>query len=257
MGKKIAFFDIDGTLVDEKKDIPSSTKEAIEELKRNDVYVAIATGRPPFLYEDIREELDIQTYISFNGQHVVFEGETIYESPIKAEEINRLFELSLKSDYPMVFMSDSEMRATENHNFQIKKSLDQLGFKYPEIDKDFHLNETIFQALLYCDKKEEEAFKKSCEKFDFIRWHEFCCDVLPFGGSKVVGVNEVLRAAGFSLENSFAFGDGFNDVEMIKTIGTGVAMGNAVTPVKTVADHITDRVDQDGIVNALHYFNLI
>lgn len=257
MGRKIAFFDIDGTLVDENKSIPSSTKKAIKELKRNNIYVAIATGRPPFLYEDIREELDIQTYISFNGQHVVFEGETIYKSPIKAKKIKALFDLSLENDYPMVFMSDSEIRATENHNLQIKESLDQLGFKYPEVDKDFHLNETIFQALLYCDNKEEEALKSNYEAFNFIRWHEFCCDVLPNGGSKAVGVNEILKASGFNIENSFAFGDGFNDVEMIEAIGTGVAMGNAVEPLKNVADYITDDVDQDGIVKALQHLDLI
>src|SRR5690625_7865577 len=90
MHEKIVFFDIDGTLVDDDKNIPVSAKQAIDELKRNDVYVAIATGRAPFMFEHIRQELEIESYVSFNGQYVVFEGETIYENPIGQESLKKL-----------------------------------------------------------------------------------------------------------------------------------------------------------------------
>src|SRR5690625_6342097 len=73
MHEKIVFFDIDGTLVDDDKNIPVSAKQAIDELKRNDVYVAIATGRAPFMFEHIRQELEIESYVSFNGQYVVLD----------------------------------------------------------------------------------------------------------------------------------------------------------------------------------------
>src|SRR5690625_709161 len=64
MGEKIIFLDIDGTLVDKHKVIPLSTKKAIRQLQQAGVHVALATGRPPFMYEHIRKELNIQTYVS-------------------------------------------------------------------------------------------------------------------------------------------------------------------------------------------------
>ncbi|MEF3402006.1 HAD hydrolase family protein, partial [Enterobacter kobei] len=68
---KIVFFDVDGTLVGETKEIPASAKQAIAKLKENGVYVAIATGRGPFMLDEIRKELDINSYICYNGQYVI------------------------------------------------------------------------------------------------------------------------------------------------------------------------------------------
>lgn len=68
------FFDIDGTIYDEDKQVPASTKEAIAELQRRGHHVAIATGRASYMFEDLREELGIDSYVSLNGQYVVFEG---------------------------------------------------------------------------------------------------------------------------------------------------------------------------------------
>ena len=76
---KIVFLDIDGTILDSNKRIPDSTKEAVRLLKDNGVYVAIATGRAPFMFKEIREELEIDTYIALNGQMVVVDGKPIYQ----------------------------------------------------------------------------------------------------------------------------------------------------------------------------------
>src|SRR5690625_363921 len=100
MDKKIIFFDIDGTLVNEEKQIPTSTKESINQLQQAGAHVAIATGRPPFMFKDIRDELGINTYVSFNGQYVVLDGQVIYENPIQMEKIKQLHDDSLKYDYP-------------------------------------------------------------------------------------------------------------------------------------------------------------
>src|SRR5690625_7964516 len=92
MDKPIVFFDIDGTLVDEEKYMLASTKQAIRGLQRNGVHVAIATGRPPFMFQEIREELNIDTYISFNGQQVVCNGEVVYENPLQVKALHKLHE---------------------------------------------------------------------------------------------------------------------------------------------------------------------
>ncbi len=75
MEQKVIFFDIDGTLLNHEKELPASTKESVFKLKEMGHIVAIATGRAPFMFADLRKELGIDTYVSFNGQYVVLNGE--------------------------------------------------------------------------------------------------------------------------------------------------------------------------------------
>lgn len=257
MGKSIVFFDIDGTLLDLNKQIPASTKQAIEKLKQNNVYVVIATGRAPFMFEAIREELGITSFVSFNGQYVVFEGETIYNNPMKQKELKDLYQHSSANSYPMVFMNEKKMRASVGNHPHITESLGSLQFAYPEVDPSFFEDHTIYQALLFCKPEQEQQFRSNHNVFDYVRWHDYSCDVLPGGGSKAIGVQKLLDAAGLSQANSYAFGDGLNDLEMLEEIGTGVAMGNAVPELKQVADYTTDHVDHDGILTGLKYCGLL
>jgi len=257
MGKKIVFFDIDGTLVDKDKNIPSSTKKAVQLLQENGVIVALSTGRPPFLYEHIREELGINTYISFTGQHVVYEGEVIYTQPLDTIAVSGLYKDAMKHEFPMMLMSDTEMVATIDDHPHMIEGLRSLKYDYPPIHHSFHESETVYQVLLFLDEKHDEAFLQQYDSCTFIRWHKYACDVIPGGGSKIVGVNKVLEAASISNENAYAFGDGMNDLEMIEHIGTGVAMGNAVQPLKDIAKLTTNDVDDDGVWNALKELKLI
>ncbi|MBY7143780.1 Cof-type HAD-IIB family hydrolase [Virgibacillus sp. NKC19-3] len=257
MNKKIVFFDIDGTLLDHNKKIPLSTKKAVEQLKQNGVYVAIATGRAPFMFEDIRKELGIESFVSFNGQYVVFEGETIYNNPIGQKELAMLYKNAQERNYPMIFMGDKHMRASEGGHPQITKSMDSLHFHYPEVDTDFFKGNTIYQALLFCEENQEHPFIQNHASLEFVRWHEYSCDVLPSGGSKAVGVKKLLKASGLHLDDSYSFGDAMNDMEMTQEIGTGVVMGNGVLELKQVADYITDDVENDGIAKGLKKLELI
>ena len=71
MTKKMIMFDIDGTLLDHDKKMPASAKEAVRSLKEAGHEVAIATGRPPYFFKELREELEIDSFVCFNGQYVV------------------------------------------------------------------------------------------------------------------------------------------------------------------------------------------
>src|SRR5690625_6526728 len=113
-------FDIDGTLVDEEKVLHEKTKQAIQMLQENGHYVALATGRPTFWYEEIREVLNIQTYISFNGQHVVYEGDIIYENPIEQNNLMKLYEEILDLQLPMAFLDDEKMVRSEEHTSELQ-----------------------------------------------------------------------------------------------------------------------------------------
>ncbi|CAG9619885.1 Cof-type HAD-IIB family hydrolase [Sutcliffiella rhizosphaerae] len=255
--KKIVFFDIDGTLLNHEKELPQSTKDAIKELKDQGVYVAIATGRAPFMFEDLREELDIQSYVSFNGQYVVFEGEVIYKNPLDPNKMRTLLQFSEKMQHPLVFMNHETMKANVENHFYIHESMGSLKFTHPEFGPSF-LDETeIYQALLFIEDNDQQTYVKEYGDFHFIRWHQYSTDILPKGGSKAIGIQRMLEKIPFKKENVYAFGDGLNDVEMISFVANGVAMGNSHPELLKVAKHVTKDVGEDGIWHGLNSFGLI
>jgi Cof subfamily protein (haloacid dehalogenase superfamily) len=255
--KKIVFFDIDGTLLDQEKKLPRSTKKAIQLLKENGVFVAIATGRAPFMFTSLKKELDIDSYVSFNGQYVVFENEAIYKNPLKQSELERFLLDTKTNEHPLIFMNELTMKATTQYHPFIETSMGSLLFPHPDEDKSFYVQNEIYQSLLFCKEDEETFYFENFPEFDFIRWHPYSVDILPKGGSKAEGIKKMIDRLGFDLKDVYAFGDGLNDLEMLKAVGTGVAMGNGVPEAKALANFVTSDVSEDGIWNGLKELKLI
>ncbi|MFN7250427.1 MAG: Cof-type HAD-IIB family hydrolase [Anaerobacillus sp.] len=251
------FFDIDGTLLNEEKELPSSTKEAIADLKKAGHQIAIATGRAPFMYKDLREELEIDTYVSFNGQYVVANGEVIYKNPLHRETLRELTNFAGTSDHSLVFMDHEDMRASNEYDPFIVESMGTLKFTHPKHDLTYIENKEIYQTLLFCKDDAEQAYIDKFNQFQFIRWHQVSTDILPAGGSKAKGIERVINHFGLNSDQIYAFGDGLNDIEMLSFVKNSVAMGNAHDEVKKVAKHVTKHVNEDGILHGLQLVGLL
>ncbi len=256
MDSKLIFFDIDGTIYDHDKNIPESTRETVAELQRQGHHVFIASGRSPFLVKPILEELGIHSFISYNGQYVVFENQVIYKNPLPEEAISRLLKRAGKDKHPVVFMAEDTMKATVADHPHVMEGIGSLKTDYPETDELFYEGKEIFQLLLFCQDEEEQVYVAFPE-FDLVRWHELSTDVLPHGGSKAEGIKKVIERLPFAISDTYAFGDGLNDLQMIEYVGTGVAMGNAVPELKEIADFVTKPVDEDGIAYAVKELGLL
>ncbi|KMM38830.1 Cof-type HAD-IIB family hydrolase [Guptibacillus hwajinpoensis] len=255
--EKIVFFDIDGTLLDHDKQIPASTRESLKKLTENGIHVAIATGRAPFMFANLRKDLGINTFISFNGQYVKHEDNVVLTNPLSKDEIISLEEAAKENNHPMVFLDHEAMMSNHDQHPHIMKSMDDLKMHYPGFDPSYYHSREIYQALLFCESNEEANYRNTYGNLDFIRWHDFSMDVIPPGGSKARGIEAMIEHLGFKRENTYAFGDALNDIEMLKFAGTGIAMGNAYEEVKKVADVITDPVDQNGIRSGLEKVGLL
>ncbi|WP_026676201.1 Cof-type HAD-IIB family hydrolase [Fictibacillus gelatini] len=258
MEEKIVFFDIDGTLVDEEKRIPDSTKESIKDLQKNGIHVAIATGRSPFMFKEISAELNIDTFVSFNGSYVVFNGEVIYKRPLERKWIGHLLELSTENNHPLIFMDHIKATASVDRNEIVYECMKKLLPYYPERDETYYETSEIFQVLLFCQAQFERAYTEQYNGiFDFVRWHEHSTDVLPMGSSKAKGIEILLKKMNVKRENSYAFGDALNDIEMLRTVGMGIAMGNGLQEAKQAAKYVTKSVSEDGIWHGLKYAGLL
>ncbi|RYM04620.1 Cof-type HAD-IIB family hydrolase [Sporolactobacillus sp. THM7-7] len=261
MQPKIVFFDIDSTLYDFNKSVPDSTAEAIAILQEKGIVTVIATGRAPFMFSDLREKLNIHSFVSFNGSYVVYQHAPIYKSPLSRHALRELEKQSAERDYPLVFLNEKTMKADRGIGEKVKEGISSLKLKVPMPEKDphFYLENDIYQALLFYSEKDDSAYleKSPLDTFNYVRWHPYSVDVIPRHGSKAAGIRKVLEITGFSLEEACAFGDGNNDVEMLSYVGTGVAMGNAVRAAKAAADFVTRPVNQDGVYYGLRKIGLI
>lgn len=256
--KKLIFFDIDGTLYNSNKQVPADTKRAVQQLKSDGHIVAIATGRGPFMYEDLRDELGIETYISYNGQYVVFEGEVIYENSIANKTLTKLSEQVHKNDHPIAYCDEKDLRVSATEHEHVKAGIGSLKLNFEVLeDKAYFHDNDIYQSLLFCTEDEEAQYVSEYEDVYFLRWHKFCMDIIPTGGSKAVGIQKVIDKMNVDMKNVYAFGDGPNDVEMLELIENSVAMGNGVPEAKAVSKYETGHVDDNGLYEGLKKAGLL
>lgn len=257
MKNKAVFFDIDGTLLDHDKHLPHSTKEAIARLKADGHFVGIATGRAPFMFEDLRKELGIDTFVSFNGQYVVHKGDPIVRNALACGAVEELVEFAAGNNHPLVFMDHLGMRSNITGHSYIDAAIGSLKFDYPPFDPNYYQNRPLYQTLLFCKEGEEAPYEAKFDAFDFIRWHERSTDILPAKGSKARGIDALVEKLNLDPDDVYVFGDGPNDVEMIASSKNGIAMGNSVSETKAVADFVTKDVSEDGVMHGLKHVGLL
>lgn len=257
MNKPIVFFDIDGTLLNENKIIPESTKTAVRLLQDKGIHTVIATGRVPEMFYWIRKELNIDSYVSMNGQYVVYDVKEIYSNPMNPEWLHSLSLRTAENGDALAYCSAQDIKVSASNHPFIESSFDTLMMTYPEVNHHFYKQKPIYQGHLYCDTSNHQLYVDHFPDFEFVKWHDYAYDILPKGASKAIGIQALLKVLNINNENCYAFGDGLNDLEMLSSAGTGIAMGNAVPEAKAVADIVTTSSSQNGILNGLIQVGLL
>ena len=125
----------------------------------------------------------------------------------------------------------------------------------PEIGD--YSGEKIYQILAFVPEEQKNILNELLDECSITSWNDTGIDIIPKGGGKSAGIQKFLDEHGMDRSEIMAFGDGENDMDMLRFAGIGVAMGNASDMVKAAADYVTDTVDENGIENALRHFGLI
>ena len=255
---KAVFFDIDGTLVSFKTHrVPDSAKRAIAALRAKGVRVFIASGRQLLAINNL-EDLQFDGYVTLNGGYCIVGEQVIYKHSMPSEDMVSLVQyMEEREDFPCIFVHENAfcINYTDERTDEVFRL---LNFPQPPT---LPLREAatgdIFQLVAFFTKEQEKAIMAVMPHCEATRWNPLFSDVIPKGSSKQVGVDKMFDYFGISLDESMAFGDGGNDVLMLKHVGIGVAMGNAEDEVKRAADYVTDSVDEDGVEKALRHFGVI
>ena len=260
--KRAIFLDIDGTILDCLNgitDITPRVKKSIRLLQENGDYVFIATGRPyAFLSESILN-FGFDGFILTNGAQVKIKDNLIYKESINRDfvkEIANNFE-KLNIQYILQGETYSYMKETckEFYSFFHKVGISRKYFK-----SVYNIeNIDTYKIEMLCKDEESVDYCLSLgnDTYDYIHMlEEKQFELYSKKNTKATGVLKALEYLNIDIENSYAFGDGKNDIEMLSTVGCGIAMGNSSDEVKGYAKEVTDTVQSDGVALWIEKFIL-
>lgn len=255
------FFDIDGTLVSFKThEIPSSAVQALTQAKENGSRVYIATGRPPLIITNLGAiEHLIDGYITTNGALCYVGDELVNCQPIPRQDVLTCLEDAQTKGYGLVIVGRRDVAVLDPKGDVNRMFRQTLAVK--DFDVIAPLNKVMEQDILqltpFFPAEYETKLLAHMPHCISGRWHPEFTDFTAKGADKGKGILAMARHEGFDAERTIAFGDGGNDTSMILQAGIGIAMGNAIEPLKQVADYVTASIDDDGIAEALRHFGVI
>lgn len=254
---KIIFFDIDGTLVDHATgQISAKTHETLRRLREKGVLLCVATGRSPAAFPDFGDSV-FDAFCAFNGSLCYTEEEIIYSNPIPEESVEKLLKNAAALERPVSVALRHRLAANGwDVDLADYYALANLELTVSE-DFDAACRERVYQMMLGCRETEHEAILRGTEGVKIAVSWDRAVDVIPVSSGKGASIAKILAYFNLEPSQAMAFGDSYNDMEMLQTVGKGVAMGNAPAALKAIADDVCDSVSEDGIYNYCTQHGLI
>lgn len=257
--KKIAFFDIDGTLLPlGQRDLSPRVREALYALSSQGVKLFLATGRPPRILPSFAGTL-FDGAVCFNGGYCYDREGLLFHSPLHKEDLRRVIQNAKEHGTACLLATLEGMGSnffSQNLEDYMQISHNSSRAVSPE-EFEALLQENVYQLMVGCTPDLDEAIVEGAPHLKSVRWWNRATDVIDADCSKAHGIEMVLRRYGLAREDAMAFGDGENDIEMLSYCSLGIAMGNAHENTKRAADYVTDPCEADGVYTALQHFGYL
>lgn len=261
--RKIVFFDVDGTLVDNPTQvIPESAARAISQLRRNGHLAVVNTGRPPEHIDPRILALGFDGVIAGCGMWVQAEGRVIHCADLTSEDCARArdlvrqcrMECFFEAPHGLILCGGLERSPEVVH--EVQNILDR-GLTVTE---ENGVEPIFFHKLVTYDRPDsdpERFVREISRDFDVIDRGSGMKEMVPKGNSKSTGMARILAHFGLTREDAVAFGDSTNDLPMFACVKTAVAIGGGDPRLLAKADLVTDPVLSDGVANGLMRLGLI
>ncbi len=269
---KMIALDMDGTLLNDEKEITPYTKEVLEKAMEEGVVVLACTGRPvtaiPVEFSVLK---GVKYAISSNGSRIldVEEDKVLFEQLLDGEDTMKLVSIVEKYDtYREVFW-DGRGYSTKQMEEKLSCYLSEPMCNYIRNTRIFveDLNSLIREKNRGCDKlhiafadmeERSHAIQEILElgAFELESAMEKSIEITAPGINKGTGIIRLGKILGIEKEEIMAVGDGMNDVSMLREVGFPVAMSNGVEEVKGLAKYITESNNEDGVAKAIEKFVL-
>ena len=258
MAIKAIFFDVDGTLVSFKTHrMPESTLYALGKLRKKGVKLFLGTGRHPGMLGGVLETFPFDGVVAVTGQICTMGEEVLRSNPLKKEHLDALFAAREQLRFPCIVLAQGEMFLSERCSI-IEEFWAHLCVPLPPVKPLSHALEVpVYQVITFLRPEEEHKLFEIAPMLNHTRWCDDFLDIIPETGGKDTGMQAVMDHLGITREEVMAFGDGENDLSMLRHAGIGVAMGSGTELLKAEADYVTGTPDEDGVLSALKHFGIL
>ena len=252
---RIAFFDIDGTLATGTK-VPESAAAALKRMRAAGDLVFICTGRArAYVEANFGDYAD--GIVCSNGRMAFMGDRTLVDAPLSAEQVMRFTSAldEVGAGYAFFGARDAWFGGDEKYR-PVAEPVLKLGH-LPRIEDPAAIHVYNFD-IYFDDVAHRERAAKALGSDCLVNPHgpHPSADVTVIGCDKGDAVRGVAAALGVDIEDTYAFGDGINDLSMLVAAGHGIAMGNAVDELKEAAEYVTADIDKDGVALGLAHFGL-
>lgn len=235
-------FDLDDTLLRSDKSISNYTLEVLKKCRERGIYIGVATARNEISAGSYIQINDFDIVISNGGARMTVGGECVYKKMMSASTVRKIIDIFWG-------IGGNELTVETEEGYFWNYKTKPKGSWAHAIYNDFSdFNSPAYKITALLDTP--ELAQHICNEVDDIetlsfrgeKWRRFA----SVGADKVSAIRAVTNYLGIGISNIAAFGDDYNDIEMLKTVGIGVAMGNAIEEVKAIAKHIALSNDEDG-----------
>ena len=254
--KKLAFFDLDGTLCSGGSlQVEEETIAAFRELKGNEVLPIIATGRSFYEVEELLALLEAEHFVLSNGCYVQFAGRTILDAKFSNNEIEAILNIANKNKLSAGFFNQQGFAVT-NLSKVVKEHVAYMGIHDVPIAEDFYQTNPVSFMNLYLNTELEERISGELAAVaDTVRFAPLAIDVLPKNVSKGTAIQKLLKSMAGSEVETYAFGDQNNDLSMFQLVDHGIAMRHGTEQLKSCASYVAKT--NNGVVEGLKHYGLI
>lgn len=283
MNKKIIFFDVDGTLVDvrpSREYIPESTIRAIKETREKGNLCFLCTGRSKAEIYPYILDVGFDGIIGAGGGFVEIGDKILYHKQVSLSEVTHVVDFFDTNGFDYYVESNGGLYASKNLISRLERIIygdlenDPNAVKLKEespshfieaLKEGYDLHRTDVNKICFLENDAfsfDTIYKEFRDEFNVIH-----CTVPMFGDNSgelsVPGVNKqyaidkLIKHLNIPRENTYAYGDGLNDIDMLEYCQYGIAVGNAKDALKEIADEVTDDIAKDGIYNSMKKHGLI
>ncbi len=261
---KAVFLDLDGTLLDDDKNISKENREAIENASKKGAMVCLCSGRQQDFVKVLKEQAGASRYIICSNGTQIYDcdsGEEIFSMTVEEELTSDLYEIAKAKDYvikldtkygkfinsdkyyfptEMLIEEDHEKFLAENKVLQITIATDTEA----EVDEIIKYLTGLRRTDIKIYNKYKSATKEGREFWGM--------NVINSNASKGNAINGLCKYLKIDVNDVIAMGDDLNDISMMQAVGMGVAMGNACKEVKEHAKEITKTNNENGVAETLN-----
>lgn len=264
MKYKLLVLDVDGTLLNDEREISKRTLAALLKVQQMGVRIVLASGRPTYGLMPLAKTLELGNYggfiLSYNGCQIIRaqNGEILFERRINPEMLPYLEKKARKNGFAIFTYHDDTLITDSPDNEYIKNEALLNNLKIIKEDEfSTAIDFAPCKCMLVSDKEEaligleQHWEKRLAGTLDAFRSEPYFLEVVPCGVDKANTLGALLEHLGVTREEVIAIGDGVCDVTMLQLAGMGVAMGHSQDSVKVCADYVTASNEEDGVALAV------